>query len=164
MLALALLAPAFAVGFDPIVVEVEIRAPPEVVWEVMTDLDAYSEWNPWVLSASGPVIEGQALRAEVALNDGTRRVGHTITVVDEHATFCWQDRGAFTLLAKGWRCRTLEPVGWKTAYRMELQVVRPMAGFVERRYGESLRAGAEAEAAALAERAEAAANARSGGE
>ena len=38
--------------------EISINAPADVVWEVLTDLDSYSEWNPHVVEAAGEVRVG----------------------------------------------------------------------------------------------------------
>jgi hypothetical protein len=37
---------------------VDIDAPAERVWQVLTDLAAYAEWNPFVLRAEGAFVEG----------------------------------------------------------------------------------------------------------
>ncbi|MBT8239915.1 MAG: SRPBCC family protein, partial [Acidimicrobiia bacterium] len=41
--------------------EIEIDAMPERVWEVLTDLDAYESWNPFVVSSAGTVAVGEKL-------------------------------------------------------------------------------------------------------
>jgi uncharacterized protein YndB with AHSA1/START domain len=33
--------------------DVEIQASPEAVWEVLTDLEAYAEWNPQLYRGEG---------------------------------------------------------------------------------------------------------------
>jgi hypothetical protein len=40
---------------------VDIAAPPDQVWGVLTDLDRYPEWNPFIQSASGRLAEGATL-------------------------------------------------------------------------------------------------------
>ena len=42
--------------------EIEIQASPERVWEVLTDFDAYQEWNPFMVEAEGRAVVGQRLR------------------------------------------------------------------------------------------------------
>ena len=44
---------------------VDIDATPERVWEVLTDLPAYAEWNPFVTQADGAVVEGGRLSVSV---------------------------------------------------------------------------------------------------
>jgi hypothetical protein len=40
---------------------VDIEATPERVWQVLTDLPAYAEWNPFVTGAAGTVAVGARL-------------------------------------------------------------------------------------------------------
>ena len=44
---------------------VDIDATPERVWQVLTDLPAYAEWNPFVTRAEGALIEGDRLSVSV---------------------------------------------------------------------------------------------------
>jgi hypothetical protein len=40
---------------------VDFDAPPERVWQVLTDLPAYAEWNPFVMRAEGALVVGGRL-------------------------------------------------------------------------------------------------------
>ncbi len=40
---------------------IDIQAPPDRVWELLTDLTAYQEWNPFIVRAEGRVESGQQL-------------------------------------------------------------------------------------------------------
>jgi hypothetical protein len=46
--------------------EIEIGTSPERVWAILTDLEKYSEWNPFIKSAKGNVIEGEKLEVRIA--------------------------------------------------------------------------------------------------
>lgn len=46
---------------DKITTEIEIKAPAEIVWTVLTDFDRYDEWNPYT-RIEGEAIEGTKLR------------------------------------------------------------------------------------------------------
>jgi hypothetical protein len=41
--------------------EIEIESTPERIWAILTDLPAYSKWNPFIRSAEGVVEKGQRL-------------------------------------------------------------------------------------------------------
>jgi hypothetical protein len=69
---------------------IDIAAPPAVVWEVLTDLDAYSEWNPFITNAQGIARESEELSIELTPPGGrTTRMKPIVTVADERHTFEW---------------------------------------------------------------------------
>lgn len=41
--------------------EIEIAAPPAVVWRVLTEFEAYPDWNPLIRRITGPAREGAEL-------------------------------------------------------------------------------------------------------
>ena len=45
-------------GKTEIQTEIDIGAPPSVVWDVLTDFSGFSDWNPMVTSAAGSADEG----------------------------------------------------------------------------------------------------------
>lgn len=52
---------------------IEIAAPASVVWQIMIDVDAYPEWNPFVVEVRrgpGPLGIGGRLRLRVRWHDG----------------------------------------------------------------------------------------------
>lgn len=58
---------------------IEIQATPEQVWSVLTDLDAYDEWNPFIVSSSGTVEVGATLTN--TMRDATGETTFTPTVL-----------------------------------------------------------------------------------
>lgn len=44
-----------------IVTEIDIDAPPQRVWQVLSNLAAYREWNPFILEATGEAAVGSHL-------------------------------------------------------------------------------------------------------
>ena len=41
--------------------EIEINAPANVVWDIITDFDNYPEWNPFIMEISGNQIVGKQI-------------------------------------------------------------------------------------------------------
>ncbi len=48
-----------------IVTDIEINAPAERVWKVLTDFTHYPEWNPFIRSASGHFREGGRIEVRI---------------------------------------------------------------------------------------------------
>jgi hypothetical protein len=48
-----------------LVTEIEIDASPDSVWEVLTDLSEYQQWNPFVVAGSGQVAVGEQLEVRM---------------------------------------------------------------------------------------------------
>ena len=70
--------------------EIEISAPAQTVWTVLTDLDHYSEWNPFIVEASGEVEVGERLVNRLQPPGGRRMtIKPAVTVVEKAQTFEW---------------------------------------------------------------------------
>jgi hypothetical protein len=70
--------------------EIDVDAPPAVVWEVLTDFGSYPEWNPLVTEAVGDVREGAKVRIRLA-PDGKPAMDTTVEVtrVDPERRLQW---------------------------------------------------------------------------
>ncbi|MEM8888815.1 MAG: SRPBCC domain-containing protein [Bacteroidota bacterium] len=44
---------------------IRIEASPEAVWNILTDFDAYPEWNPFIKKIEGEVAVGNKIKAEI---------------------------------------------------------------------------------------------------
>lgn len=45
----------------------DVRAPANLLWEVITDLDRYGEWNPFVVACSSSLREGDPIDMKVQI-------------------------------------------------------------------------------------------------
>ncbi|WP_433450452.1 SRPBCC family protein [Streptomyces sp. CA-142005] len=62
---------------------IELDATPEEVWRVLTDLPAYDEWNPFIVSAEGTVERDATLH--LVMHDETGDTTFTPTVLNAEA-------------------------------------------------------------------------------
>lgn len=65
-------------------------APPERVWEELTDLESYEEWNPNITFAAGSLEEGAEVDLRVQPTYGRERsIRVTVTEVDPARKLQW---------------------------------------------------------------------------
>jgi hypothetical protein len=134
---------------------VEIAASPETVWRLLTDLERYSEWNDYSPRVNGVLEVGGIVTVEAHLGDEVRIVDNLVTVVDPPRRLCWQSQNWYASLARGTRCRHLEPLpNGKLRLRHHELMSGPLAGLVERLYRPRIEAGLKRADLALAEAAE----------
>lgn len=92
--------------------EIEIDAPPTDVWAVLTDLDGYVDWNPFVISSSGTVATGERLTNRMQPPGGrAMTIKPTVTEVEEHRTFEWLGRLVVPGIFDGRHRFELVPIG-----------------------------------------------------
>jgi hypothetical protein len=73
--------------------EIDIDATPATVWAILTDLDHYAEWNPFITSAKGTVAVGEKLVNRIEAPGGKAiTFKPTVTVVESASTFEWLGR------------------------------------------------------------------------
>jgi uncharacterized protein YndB with AHSA1/START domain len=92
--------------------EIEIRAAPDIVWDVLTDFEGWPRWNPDVktMSLDGPVSEGSKFRWKA----GPGRITSTIQRVEPPQLIAWTGR---TLGIRAIHFWWLEPRGATTFVR-----------------------------------------------
>ncbi|MBI5565800.1 MAG: SRPBCC domain-containing protein [Chloroflexi bacterium] len=59
--------------------EIEIQASPEQVWQVLTDLNKYPEWNPFIHHASGQARAGD--KVDITFRSGSKEMTLHCTVI-----------------------------------------------------------------------------------
>jgi len=73
--------------------EIEIDAPAEAVWEVLTDLEHYREWNPFITKSAGEVAVGNKLVNRMEPPGGKAMTFKpAVTAVEPAQTFEWLGR------------------------------------------------------------------------
>ena len=135
---------------------VEIAAPAPRVWEVVSDLAAYRDWNPFVVDAHSSLVPGERIVMKVRVFPG-------ITQPQREKIFsCEPGRGFSYGIALPLRCLTsrrsheIVPTGESTArYVSHFAISGWLAPLVNVFTGRRLRAGFSNMTQAIKERAEA---------
>jgi hypothetical protein len=73
--------------------DIEIEAPPAVVWDILVDLGSYADWNPFVISAEGTAAVGEKLTNRLQ-PPGSKAMTFRprVTVVETGRVFEWLGR------------------------------------------------------------------------
>ena len=92
--------------------EIEINAPAEKVWRVLTDFAAYPEWNPFVRRAEGEVRVGARLQVYIQTSGGNgMSFRPTVLVADPNRELRWLGQLWVPGLFDGEHSFTIEPMG-----------------------------------------------------
>lgn len=140
-----------------IAAEVNIDASPQRVWQVLTDLARYPEWNPFTPRVDGRLAQGEPVTLHV---HGLRRRPLTqrefVHDLVPGARLCWGMVMGHPALLTARRVQTLEALGPAACcYRTEDQLGGWLVPVVLALYGAAMQRGFDAMAVALKARAEA---------
>jgi hypothetical protein len=91
--------------------EIEIAAPPERVWEVLTDLKGWDDWNPFIKAAGRPEAGTRLLVEITPPGLSTMKFSPTVLVAEAPRRFEWLGRVLFPGLFDGHHAFHLEPAG-----------------------------------------------------
>lgn len=136
---------------------IDIAAPPDVVWAVLTDFPSFGRWNPFIVHIAGTVVEGQRLEARLQPPGGRAMTFRpTLRVVRQERELRWLGRLALPGLFDGEHIFLVEPTetGVRFTQREEFRGV--LVPLLWRQLDTKTRAGFEAMNEALKLRAEAA--------
>ncbi|MCT9097386.1 SRPBCC domain-containing protein [Haloarchaeobius sp. HME9146] len=145
---------------NPLVTTIDIDAPAEVVWAVLTDFDSYPEWNRHSI-VSGTLAEGETLRVAPGPDAGRMPTfTPTVVTVDEGHEFAWLGHLFVRGLFDGEHRFQVEDLGeGRTRLTQSESFSGVLAGLVLRVFGEQTRRNFEGVNAAVKARAESTADA-----
>jgi hypothetical protein len=73
-----------------LVTEIDITASPSRVWQVLTDFERYSAWNPFMKEVRGRAVEGEKLEVTMpSPQGGTMVIMPTILVAEQDKELRW---------------------------------------------------------------------------
>lgn len=44
---------------------IDIEASPQTIWQILTDFSAFEQWNPFIQSISGRMVQGTKLEVHI---------------------------------------------------------------------------------------------------
>lgn len=138
-----------------LVTEIEIEASPDSVWEVLTDLSEYQNWNPFVVAGSGEVAVGCQLEVRMRQPGGNETTFKPIvTEATSPRSFEWLGRLGAPGLFAGRHRFDLVPTETGTLLVHSEEFTGVLVPMLAKSLDQKTRAGFEAMNAAMKERVE----------
>jgi hypothetical protein len=91
--------------------DIEIHASADKIWQVLTALDKYTEWNPFLHHASGSVELGEKVDVTFKYGSKDMTLHCTVTKNDPNHELRWKYHVGLPFLYQGEHCFVIEPAG-----------------------------------------------------
>lgn len=135
---------------------IEVNATPDVVWTVLTDLENYGAWNPFVVSLQGSIAVGERLATRIHPPGGKAMTFHPkVTIVEDQRVFEWLGKLGLPGIFDGRHRFELEPTPTGTRFTQTEAFKGLLVRFMRRSLDTQTMEGFEAMNSALKARAEA---------
>jgi len=137
--------------------DLDVDAAPEVVWEVVTDLARYPDWNPFVVACASTLVVGDPISMRVRIFSRFAQPQREKILEHEHGRrLCYGLAPSRLGVLVSRRSHEVSAApGRHTRYESRFELGGWLAPLVSLLLGKRLRAGFEAMSAAIAARAEA---------
>lgn len=113
-----------------------IDAPPDLVWQALTDAASYGDWNSEIVGIDGTLAPAARVRARVKLGSGAvRKVPQRVVVFDPPRMMVWQG-GLWFGLFVGRRTFTVVRHGDRAEFTMHLRMSGPLASMILKSVGD----------------------------
>ena len=115
---------------------IAIDAPPERVWQILTDAGGYAEWNPEIFRIDGRIAAGAKITTHVRLGGGVeRKISLRVTELEPPKRMVWV--GGIPLgLFVGRRTYRVTPAGAGSEFQLHLRMSGPLSGPIAKSVGD----------------------------
>lgn len=135
--------------------DLEVNAPPEKVWEAISDLPSYPEWNPFVRECKSTLKPGDPLRMKVQLGSSVREEEEIIVSCDEGEGFAYGMKPPPLGALKSYRSHKIEDLGnGKSRYLSHFELHGWLSPVVKAFVGSKLQTGFTSMSEGIRDRAE----------
>jgi hypothetical protein len=91
--------------------EIDIKASPEKVWQILTDFNNFPQWNPFIRKIKGAPKVGTRLELYLHTSSGKSRTYRpTVTKVEPNRELRWYGKSFIPGIFNGERIFTIEPL------------------------------------------------------
>jgi hypothetical protein len=90
--------------------EIEIQATPDQVWQALTNLDNYPEWNPFIHHAIGKAKVGEKVDITFKSSSKEMTLHCTVVKVEPNKELCWKYHVVLPILFRGEHSFTIEQI------------------------------------------------------
>lgn len=91
--------------------DIEINAPAAIVWGILTNLNSYHEWNPFIKKAEGQLKEGEQLKVRIEPPGGKGMTFKPAIIrIDPDLKFRWLGRLLFPGIFDGEHIFEIVPI------------------------------------------------------
>ncbi|HXG27318.1 MAG TPA: SRPBCC domain-containing protein [Nevskiales bacterium] len=134
---------------------VDIDAPADVVWEVLTDLPRYGEWNPFVLECQSSLKPGEAIDMKVRLGNRLQTANEVMLEFEPKRRFAYRMKPLPPGALASYRSHDLNPLdGKRCRYVSHFELCGWLMPLVRALMGRQLEAGFAGMTDGLKQRAE----------
>lgn len=135
---------------------VEIHAPIEIVWAVLTEVDTYSDWNPFTPQLRTDFSMGSPASLLVRMGPAKFRIAERVCAFEKPRLIAWERTFGARWLLHAVREQHLQPVGRSgCSYHNTDRLTGVLAPMVLACFGSYMRRGFDDVAEGLKARAEA---------
>lgn len=108
-----------------ITTSIDIDAPVARVWQVVTDVNAYAEWNPLIPMAQGTPVVGSGIRMKICPPGLMAREAEVeVLNVDAERQFRWLGRWGLPWILDGDHSFLLEAIGQQQTHLQQNETFR----------------------------------------
>lgn len=134
----------------------DIHAPPDAIWQALTDLPKYPEWNPYITRANGAVEVGERLELRVEPPGGLARTARPVVIeAESNRELTWVEEGWLPGMLDGHHSFTIVPRGQNRTHVVHRATFTGLLlPFMRARLETNVREGLEAMNRALKARAQ----------
>jgi len=112
--------------------EIEIQAAPEKVWQVLTSLDQYPQWNPFIRRAIGLAKVGE--KVDITVAGPKELILHcTVTKAEPNKQLCWKYHVIHPALFTGEHCFIIEQIAGNKVRFVDREIFNGLLVFTQAR-------------------------------